>query len=98
MNVETAPVVPENVLMVPVAAVQTDQNSEFVLILGPNNTVVQRTVALGQQIGQNFIVKSGLNAGDQVIVDGIQKVKTGQQVNPSPAQDVPAAAGASASD
>ncbi len=98
VNVETAPVVPENVLMVPVAAVQTDQNSEFVLILGPNNTVVQRTVALGQQIGQNFIVKSGLNAGDQVIVDGIQKVKTGQQVNPSPAQDVPAAAGASASD
>ncbi len=80
VNVDTAPVKPEEALLVPVAAVQTDQDSSFVLTVGADNKVAQQTVVLGQQIAQNFIVKSGVKLGDRVIVDGIQKVKVGQVV------------------
>jgi membrane fusion protein, multidrug efflux system len=84
VNVLTAPAQAQNALMVPVAAVQTDQKGDFVLVVGPGNKVVQTNVTLGNQIAQNFIVKSGLTAGEQVIVDGIQKVKDGEVVSPSP--------------
>jgi membrane fusion protein (multidrug efflux system) len=80
VNVDTAPVTPQEALLVPVAAVQTDQDSSFVLIVEPDNKVTQQTVTLGDQIAQNFIVKSGVKLGDRVIVDGIQKVKVGQSV------------------
>jgi len=83
VEVQTAPSTPVNAVMVPVAAVQTDQNGEFVLVLGPGNKVVQTSITLGDQIAQNFIVKSGLSAGQEVIVDGIQKVKNGEVVNPT---------------
>jgi membrane fusion protein (multidrug efflux system) len=43
---------------------------------------------LGDQIAQNYIVKSGVAVGDRVIVDGIQKVKVGEVVSP---QNAPAA-------
>jgi hypothetical protein len=51
-----------------------------VLTVGADNKVAQQTVVLGEQIAQNFIVKSGVKLGDRVIVDGIQKVKVGQVV------------------
>ncbi len=81
VNVNTAPAKPEEALLLPVAAVQTDQNSQYVLVVGPGNKVVQDNVTLGDQIAQNFVVKSGVKLGDEVIVDGIQKVKTGEVVS-----------------
>ncbi len=87
VNVDTAPAQPQEALLVPVSAVQTDQNSSFVLIVGPDNKVAQKTVILGDQIAQNFIVKSGIKLGDRVIVDGIQKVKPGQTVSATTADD-----------
>lgn len=83
VNVLTSPNQAQNVLTVPVAAVQTDQKGDFVLVLGPGNKVVQTPVTLGDQIAQNFVVKTGLSAGQQVIVDGIQKVKAGEVVSPA---------------
>jgi membrane fusion protein (multidrug efflux system) len=80
VNVNTAPATPQLALLVPVSAVQTDQNSQYVLTVGTDNKVAQQTVTLGDQIAQNFVVKSGLQAGDRVIVDGIQKVKAGETV------------------
>jgi len=83
VGVQTAPSKAENAVIVPVAAVQTDQSGNFVLVLGPGNKVVQASVTLGEQIAQNFVVKSGLSAGQQVIIDGIQKVKDGEVVSPT---------------
>jgi len=80
VSVMTRPSKPQEALMVPVAAVQTDQTSDYVLVVGQDNKVRQETVSLGQQIGQNFMVNSGVKLNDRVIVDGIQKVKIGQQV------------------
>ncbi|MEO8714654.1 MAG: efflux RND transporter periplasmic adaptor subunit [Acetobacteraceae bacterium] len=71
--------------MVPVAAVQTDQNGSYVLIVGSDAKVRQQPVELGRQIAQDFIVNKGLSAGDRVIVEGIQKVRPGEVVNAQPA-------------
>jgi membrane fusion protein (multidrug efflux system) len=81
VNVASSPDQAQEALMVPVAAVQTDQNSSFVLVVDQDNKVRQQTITTGTQIGQNFVVKSGVAVNDRVIVDGIQKVKVGQVVS-----------------
>lgn len=83
VNVATAAASAQQALLIPVAAVQTDQSSSFVLTVGPENKVAKQTVILGEQIAQNYVVKSGITLGERVIVDGIQKVKIGQIVNPA---------------
>ena len=93
--VVTSSVVPQEVLTVPVAAVQTDQSSDYVLLVGTDNKVKQQTVVTGAQIAQNFVVKSGLTANDKVIVDGIQKVKDGDQVTYTVAPPPPPSSGPS---
>jgi membrane fusion protein (multidrug efflux system) len=80
VSVLTRPASPKEEMMVPVAAVQTDQNSSFVLVVGSDKKVAQQTVTLGDQIAQNYVVRSGLKVGQDVIVDGIQKVKVGETV------------------
>jgi membrane fusion protein (multidrug efflux system) len=81
VSVLAKPAKPKEAVLVPVAAVQTDQNSSYVLVVGSDKKVTQQTVTLGDQINQDYIVKSGLTAGQDVIVDGIQKVKVGSTVS-----------------
>ena len=84
---------PQEAPLVPVAAVQTEQNGSFVLVVDPNNTVRQQPIELGRQIGQDYIVSKGLRGGERVIVEGVQKVRPGQRVNPQPMpQPTPVAA------
>lgn len=71
---------PEERLLVPVAAVQTDQKGSYVLTVGADNKVSQQPVTTGQQIAQSFIVTKGLAAGARVIVVGVQKVHAGEVV------------------
>jgi membrane fusion protein (multidrug efflux system) len=86
---------PQEAPLVPVAAVQTEQSGSFVLVVGPDNTVHQQPVELGRQIAQDFIVTKGLQGGERVIVEGVQKVHPGQKVNPQPMpQSTPVAAAA----
>ncbi len=75
---------PQEAPLVPVAAVQTDQSGSFVLVVGPDNTVRQQPIELGRQLAQDFIVSKGLQGGERVIVEGVQKVHAGQKVNPQP--------------
>ncbi len=75
---------PQEAALVPVAAVQTEQSGSFVLVVGPDNVVRQQPVELGRQIGQDYIASKGLQAGERVIVEGVQKVHPGQKVNPQP--------------
>ncbi len=82
VNVETQQAKPEERPLVPVAAVQTDQNGRYVLLVGSDDRVQQQSVTLGQQVAQNFIVTKGLAGGERVIVEGVQKVKPGETVHP----------------
>ena len=74
---------PEKRPVIPVQAVQNEQQGQFVLVVGPDNKVGQRTVKTGRQIGQDYIVESGLSGGERVITEGIQKVHPGEAVSPT---------------
>lgn len=67
-------------VFVPQAAVQADQQGSFVLLVDSVNTVQRRNVALGDRVEENVLVKTGLEAGEQVIVRGLQLVRPGQVV------------------
>jgi membrane fusion protein (multidrug efflux system) len=54
------------------------------LVLGSDNKVELRTLDLGEAIGDKWVVKSGLKAGDQLIVDGLQKIKPGVSAQAAP--------------
>ncbi len=66
----------ETVILVPDRAIGTDQNKRFVFVVNDQNKVVYRTVNLGKEASEGQrIVLSGLQAGERVIVDGLQHVR-----------------------
>ncbi|WP_428687509.1 efflux RND transporter periplasmic adaptor subunit [Roseibium sp.] len=73
----------ETALVVPQAAIQRDQQGAFALAVTADKKVEQRYVDLGQQVETAFVVTKGLKEGDEVIVEGLQKVRPGVVVNPS---------------
>ncbi len=68
-------------LTIPQAAIQRDQKGSFVLVVNKEQMVEQRYVELGAQVETAFVVTSGLQEGEQVIVQGLQKVRPGVPVN-----------------
>lgn len=72
-------------VLVPKRAVSELQGTFQVAIVGADNKVALRNVRLGQQSGNSWIVEEGVQPGERVIVEGLQKVRTGSTVNPTPA-------------
>jgi membrane fusion protein (multidrug efflux system) len=72
-------------LVVPQVAVQQDQAGRLVLTLNPDNKVQVTRVKLGDRVDTDWIVLEGLEAGERVIVEGIQKARPGMVVEPVPA-------------
>src|SRR5216683_1991066 len=70
-----------NALLIPDAAVSTDQNERYLLIVGANNVVEQRPVKLGAVFGNLRSITEGLKPGERVIVDGMQFAQPGGKVN-----------------
>jgi len=66
--------------MVPEQAVGTDQSQKFVLVLGPDSTVQYRAVKLGPAIDGLRMVRDGLRAGEEIVVNGLQRVRPGVKV------------------
>ena len=62
-------------------AVGTDLDRRFVLVVGGDKTVESRTVTLGPLVDGLRVVRKGLTAGELVIVNGLQRVRPGMQVN-----------------
>jgi RND family efflux transporter MFP subunit len=67
-------------LLIPEQALVADQNIKFVYVVGNDGTVTRRTVTLGAGRGDMRIVAAGLEAGERVIVKGVQRVRPGQKV------------------
>jgi len=63
-------------------AVGTDQGQKYVLTLTSTNTVAYRPVKLGPIVDGRRIVRSGLEAGEQIVVNGLQRVRPGMPVTP----------------
>ncbi|CAH0535672.1 Multidrug efflux pump subunit AcrA [Vibrio stylophorae] len=62
----------------------------IVMVINANNIVEPRIVETGESIGNQWLILSGLKAGDRVIVDGLQKVRPGAPVTPTSVNDAPA--------
>lgn len=73
-----------NALLVPQRAVTRDpKGAATVMVVGAGNKVELRPIQISRTIGDNWLVESGLNAGDRVIVEGLQKVAPGAVVAPT---------------
>ncbi|NLW95789.1 efflux RND transporter periplasmic adaptor subunit [Luteimonas wenzhouensis] len=72
------------VFAIPQAAVQRDARGAYVLVVGAEGQVARRDVALERAEGGNWIVSSGLEDGEQVIVSGLQKATIGGPATPVP--------------
>jgi membrane fusion protein, multidrug efflux system len=76
---------PVEVVAIPRSAVLSDQQGEYVFVLGADNKAEQRRIQLGQSTSTIAAVTSGLSAGEKVIVEGLQRVRPDQPVAPGPA-------------
>jgi membrane fusion protein (multidrug efflux system) len=82
-------------LVIPQSALQVDQAGPFALVVNNEKKVEIRRLTLGRADGTDMTVEKGLNEGDLVIVEGIQKVRPGAVVEPTtvpPATSAPTAA------
>ena len=70
----------ENAILVPQRAIQELQGAKTVMVVDAQNKVQVRTIRLGDKAENYYIVLDGLNAGERVIVEGMQKVRPGGEV------------------
>ena len=68
-------------------AVGTDQAQKFVLTLSPTNTVEYRSIELGSSVNGKRIVRTGLKPGEQIVVNGLARVRPGMPVTAQRASD-----------
>jgi membrane fusion protein (multidrug efflux system) len=73
----------QNAVLVPQVAVQELQSAKYVLVVDPDNKIVQRTITVADRIDDSFIVTDGLKAGERVVTEGVQKVRPGMVVKPT---------------
>jgi RND family efflux transporter MFP subunit len=71
-----------NAVTIDETAIGTDQNRKFVLTLSSTNTVEYRPVTLGPSLQGKRIVRAGLQPGETIVVNGIQRVRPGMPVSP----------------
>jgi membrane fusion protein, multidrug efflux system len=73
---------PYDALLLPEAAIGTEQARKYVLALGDDNTVRQQYVTLGDVHEDMRVIKSGVSASDRVVVNGLMRAKPGGKVTP----------------
>jgi membrane fusion protein (multidrug efflux system) len=74
----------QNAVVVPQRAVTELQGMNQVIAVSSDNVAHVRTVKLGSQIGSNIVILSGIAGGETVVTEGLDKVKDGMKVSPSP--------------
>ncbi|HEU4455524.1 MAG TPA: efflux RND transporter periplasmic adaptor subunit, partial [Longimicrobium sp.] len=75
------------------AAVGTDQDRKFVLVVGADGTAQYRGVTLGPIVDGLRVVRTGLKPGERIVINGLQRVRPGSKVQPTVAPMEPPAAG-----
>jgi multidrug efflux system membrane fusion protein len=87
-----------NAVVVPSQAVQTGQDGQFVFVVGDGMTVEQRSVTVGQRMGDDVVIAKGLAPGETIVTEGQLRLEQGTRVQIQTANgaDVPAAGAAGA--
>jgi membrane fusion protein (multidrug efflux system) len=75
----------DGVFEVPQVAVLTNEQGKFVYTVNDKNEAVIKPIVVGNWVGKDWVVLSGLNVGEKVIVDNVIKLRPGAQVAPHPA-------------
>lgn len=70
-------------ILVPQTAISQDATGQYVMTVNPQGVVVQKYITVGDVVGNDVVVASGLEDGDRVVTIGQQKLQNGQQVNVS---------------
>ena len=81
----------DNVFLVPQTAVIQTEKSFLVFTLDKDNKAASRPVQVGDWVGSDWMILSGLNPGDRVILDNLLKLRPGASVNPQPPAEAKAA-------
>ena len=72
----------QNALVVPQVAISRDvKGNALAYVINQNNTIEERTLTTGQTLGDQWIVESGLQAGERIVVEGLQKIRVGSVVS-----------------
>jgi len=85
VTVELSLANPQKMPVVPQRAVLEDRQGQYVFVVDADNRAQRRIIVTGVTVGTQWAVKSGLMAGETVVVSGVQKVRPGQTVNPQSA-------------
>lgn len=83
VRIATSP--PAEALLVPDAAIGTEQVKKFVYVVDSNNVATPKYVTLGPVVDGLRVIKAGLNPDDLVVVNGLMRVRPGAKVSPQPA-------------
>ena len=78
---------PETILVPQTGVVIGPNGSATVMLVTSTNSVVPQSVQIGEAVGTDWVVESGLKAGDRMIVEGLQKAMPGATVNPVPVDE-----------
>jgi membrane fusion protein (multidrug efflux system) len=73
-------------ILIPFKAVTEQLGEYFTYVIGDSSKVKQQKVELGPQIGSNVVIKSGLKAGDKIVVEGVQNLHQGTVITTTPLQ------------
>ncbi len=83
---------PDSVVISQRCVMRDPKGQAYVYVVTPENTIEQRNVTANRVIGNNWLIESGLKAGEKVVIDGIGKVRIGAKVTiAQPAAAAPAA-------
>jgi hypothetical protein len=74
----------DQALLIPDEAIGSDQTQRFAFVVNDQNTVEYRKIEAGPLIDGLRVIRHGLKAEDWVIVNGVQRVRTGAKVDPQP--------------
>jgi len=77
------PVIFRDAIIIPQRCVKELQGQYSVFVVGADNLVENRRITAGARIGDLLVVSEGLQEGEKIIIDGIQKVRNGVPVNPT---------------
>jgi membrane fusion protein (multidrug efflux system) len=84
-----------NALLAPQTGITRDpKGNATAMVVGKDNKVELRNVTTSRAVGDQWLVTSGLSAGDRVIVEGLQKIQPGMPVQPAELGAKPAEPGA----
>jgi membrane fusion protein (multidrug efflux system) len=74
----------QNAMLIPQAAVNEEQGSYRVAVVDKDNHISMRAVRVGQRVDTMWVIQSGLNPGERVVVEGQQNLRPGTTVQTKP--------------